>query len=114
MCNDGDFELKDIPKLYLIDACRKDKKIPKPTRGGASNLNGTLFATTEGNIVRGGKCAYAITNVMENNYETNSFKPFEDIRKESTKLVKELTDQSIMMEEYDNDMDLIIYKPNNK
>eukprot|EP01084_Bolivina_argentea_P145971 255720_1 len=79
---ENDMKLTEIPSIYLIDACRsklqnndviisdeKEESDDKPVFVKTNST--TLFGTSEGNIVKGGKIAEIFSECMHKNYEEN-------------------------------------------
>ena len=110
-------ELARIPKLFLVDACRVDDDEEKSSGYGtrassAKNLSGTIMATTEGNSVRGGKIAFTISKYFKENYDNKTFTAFRNVRFSAKHLIESNTDQALVLNEYDDDIDSITFKPN--
>ena len=121
-----DDELLEIPKLYLIDACRTDNNDEKEDNknirvaAGAKTFSTTIMGTSEGNIVRGGKISKFITKYLENNFDLNKNKNklywnnFYKIYRSASKDISLTTknDQALIITEHDNDIDDIVFLPN--
>ena len=75
------------------------------------------MATTEGNTVRGGKIAYCITSGFKKNYEYNNnlekqlvnWQKFGEITKQAKKMIEEHTDQAMVVNEHDYDIDDVVF-----
>ena len=122
-------ELCKIPKIILVDACRIDddninnnNNNQLTTRApAAKQFSSTIMATTEGNTVRGGKIAFSIAKEFNKNFQDNNdlkqelqkWKKFGSIRKAAKKMIAEHTDQSMVVNEHDDDIDEVIFLPSN-
>ena len=110
-------------KIILVDACRvdddDDNNSSNVRAAGAKQFSSTIMATTEGNTVRGGKIAFTITMALKKNYNMNHdlkfdearWQRFRSIRKAAKMMIQKNTDQALIVNEHDDDIDDVIFLP---
>eukprot|EP01083_Nonionella_stella_P147912 467382_1 len=116
-------ELKDIPKIFLIDACRSSNiedmndELTQKTRSTftASTFSTTLM-TSEGHTVRGAKICRFITAKLGDIYQRDQFTDFRTVYSAARAKIKHETnnEQDLVLCEHDYHIDDVVFVPRDK
>eukprot|EP01083_Nonionella_stella_P278518 947160_1 len=124
-------ELKQIPRLYCVDACRvrASKNVKKEMDVRASKNDGlarggkgeapsvTIMGHTEGCIVTGGKVSKYLCKQWNADFDANKFNPkaiyksFGALYDAAFEQVLDETQQKLIMTEYDRRIDKVVFVP---
>eukprot|EP01083_Nonionella_stella_P166181 554844_1 len=110
-------ELTDIPKVFLIDACRVDDDHDAQSQKGRNAPTASTFSTTlmtsEGNTVYGAQICRFITQGLNASYANSKYTDFRTVYLTAKKRIREATmnDQDLQLCEHDTDIDFVVFKP---
>eukprot|EP01083_Nonionella_stella_P020719 57492_1 len=113
-------ELKDIPKIFLIDACRSDDPNEEETQKARTTFTASTFSTTlmtsEGHDVYGAKICKFITSKLRDAYHSDQFTDFRTVYSAARAKIKKATnnEQDLVLCEHDLDIDSVIFMPREK
>eukprot|EP01083_Nonionella_stella_P170359 579582_1 len=114
-------ELKDIPKIFIFDACRTDddhgddEKQKGRSVNTAATFSSTLM-TSEGHKVYGAKICKYVTQEFKRMHRNKEFKPFGKVYRAARANILEETnkEQNLVLCEHDPDIDDIVFVPRDK
>eukprot|EP01083_Nonionella_stella_P253658 872586_1 len=109
-------ELMEIPKIFLIDACRMDDDCDVPTQKARNAPTASTFSTTlmacEGNAVYGAQICRFITEGLSESYDNDKYTDFRTVYIAAKKRIKQATqaDQDLQLCEHDTDIESVVFK----
>eukprot|EP01083_Nonionella_stella_P097420 273837_1 len=108
-------EFTDIPKIFLIDACRMDDDVEssKARKSHTASTFSTTLMTSEGNTVYGAQICEFITKRLSGAYAYKEYADFRSVYLTAKKRIREATmgDQDLQLCEHDTDIDFVVFKP---
>eukprot|EP01083_Nonionella_stella_P220938 789952_1 len=113
-------EFKDIPKIFLFDACRVDdyegdEKQKGRALNAASSFSSTLM-TSEGHKVYGAKICKYVTEEFKRMHHNQKFTPFGKVYRAACDKIRKETnnEQDLVLCEHDYHIDDVVFVPRDK
>eukprot|EP01083_Nonionella_stella_P066565 175374_1 len=111
-------ELKDIPKIFIFDACRSDDGYrgndkPKGRAIATATTFSSTLMTSEGHKVYGAQICKHVTQEFQNMCRKNDFVAFRNVCRAARDNIRKETnnEQDLVVCEHDYDIDDVIFKP---
>eukprot|EP01083_Nonionella_stella_P217431 780659_1 len=111
-------ELAEIPKIFLIDACRMDDdydaQAQKARKAYTASTFSTTLMTSEGNPVYGAQICRFITDGLSESHANGKYTEFRTVYLAAKKRIRNATkgDQDLQLCEHDTDIESVVFKPN--
>eukprot|EP01083_Nonionella_stella_P276959 941563_1 len=110
-------ELKDIPKIFLVDACRTDcvsnDEIQKARGCKVASAFSTTVMASDGNEVYGAPICKFVTFELRMKYLMKEYRNFGNVIKAATANIKKFTrnEQTLVVCEHDFDIERVMFLP---
>eukprot|EP01083_Nonionella_stella_P059501 155675_1 len=116
-------ELKDIPKIFLIDACRTDdakdeeaQTSPHTPRSHPVATFSSTLMSSEGHKVHGAKICKFVTAELGDSYDNHRLPDFRTVYTAARTKIKQSTNngQDLVLCEHNLDIDSVIFMPSDE